>query len=385
MSDIFRFENLREESCDSIIDYWDCDLSFIENIKDIFNRSVLLPESNLQLPIVLAYSCVPSALCNRLPILCLFGDRGTGKSTLTSLIAAIHGQKILSAATTFAAIRNYVASNRWWLPQEQREEKNFMLLFDNVNPTTFSNEQLYTLFLNGYDRKTDLIQISKGAGENMLFRVFSPKVLSTVHQLFAYPNLSELHRRLMVIRFSKLDKMPDADNWLENRIDIENLDLSWLHREFNIFWNDEERCKDFVSHKRTLKKPKTISTENWAISHDIIATGLTVGLWENKHDAYFALSEYWDWINQFIDSKGALKLLLKDYIKEQSVFWEKGLQKYLSCKEVKSNVDKWKQDGKLELFPTQKIMIDLMADLGWTLGKFEPVGEKEDMYWLPLE
>lgn len=383
MASTFRFEDFRSDDSSDSAESWDFDKNFIENIREIFNRSVYIPNPEIQGDIALSYCVVPSALCTRLPVLFLAGERGSGKSTLSTLIAGIQGQEIISAASTFASIRNHVATNRWYLPEEQREERNFCLLFDNVNPQTFSNEQLYTLFLAGYDRKTEIIKISKGDGQNMTFKVFAPKVISSIHALYSYPQLNELSRRLLTIRFKNSSKLEGFDTWYENRIDLDSTSLAWVHRQFTDFWSDPENCIAFVTAKKSLRKPKGIKIEHWAVSHDLIATGVATGIWESTKKGLLAFEIYWDWIDGYISNQGAIKQLLKSYFREQEVYWDRGLDRCIAPKELKQRIDLWRSEGKVEINLTTTALTQLMGDLGWHLGKYQIIGEKEDIYWLP--
>jgi polynucleotide 5'-kinase involved in rRNA processing len=101
------FESLREDLSEDLEDIYDHEKNLAKNLELIFNESIFLPWKDVQMPIFLAYSLIPSALSTVCPIMFLHGERGSGKSTATILLSGLHQQKIMSAATTFAALRNH--------------------------------------------------------------------------------------------------------------------------------------------------------------------------------------------------------------------------------------------------------------------------------------
>jgi len=219
-------------------DIWNPDLSIGENTVNLIDNSVVLPKKNLQLPIIASYFLVPSAICNILPILFLCGDKGSGKSLLSTIGAGFHNTEINSSVTTFAALRNYLNSQRWELVDietGETQERHCMMVFDNVTEFTFSNDYTYLLFLNGYNRKTDRISISSGrAGENIVFHVFSPKIVSSIHALYLRGKFTELERRVIPVwtkpfeQFSKEEKKELGTESLLDKLDLNFVDLTVL-------------------------------------------------------------------------------------------------------------------------------------------------------------
>jgi hypothetical protein len=236
-------EDIRMSGTESLEDYWNSSLSFGDNLRQLFEYAIAIPDKDVQLPIFLAYGSVPSTLASVIPILFLHGQEGTGKSNAAILLSGVFGSEVNSASTTFAAIRNKTRLARWTLPDSQDGERNCCIIFDNVNLQTLKNENLYSYFLNGYSRRTDAIEISKGDGSNMVFKVFSPKVLSSIHALYAHPSLSEIARRLIVLKFKRIERFTEEElNGFDvsNRLEIDTMDLSLLHREFIALWSIEK-------------------------------------------------------------------------------------------------------------------------------------------------
>lgn len=376
------FEAIRLNSMESMSEYWDVDLSFAVNIENIFTSSIAIPHREIQLPILLAYACLPSALCTVVPILFLQGQEGSGKSLASILYAGIFNQEILSSATTFAAIRNATQGHRWLSPETQEGEKNYAVIFDNVNLNTFRNESLYTFFLNGYNRKTDSIQISKGDGSNMVFKVFGPKVCSSIHALYTNPLLSEIARRMLVFKFARLEKISEEDLGdfdLHERLEIENLDLSLLHQKHYQLWlpenarNFTDLKRELTARKKSFKIPRTISSTQWSLCPDLIAAGVIGGVWPSHIEAIKSLEAYWLWHKDNIaNSIGDTQKAILAYLES-----EKGRVKNLSdqlglkmpltirCEGLKIYLDNLAKGGALETHPAPHTTTLIMNQLGW--------------------
>ncbi len=376
------FEAIRLESMESLHDFWDDSLSFADNCKTIFCDAIAIPYKDVQLPILLAYACLPSALCTVVPILFLQGQEGSGKSLTSIFYSGVFNQEILSSATTFAAIRNATQSHRWMSPETQEGERNYAVIFDNVNLGTFKNESLYTFFLNGYNRKTDSIQISKGDGSNLVFKVFGPKICSSIHPLYTNPTLSEISRRMLVFKFARLEKIQPEDLGdfdLYERLEIENLDLSLLHQKHYQLWLPEN-SKNFTDLKRVLtarkkqyKIPKTITSTQWALCPDLIAAGVIGGVWRDPSEAILALEKYWIWNKENVassvgDTQRAILAYLEENEDRVSKLSEQlGFKMPLTvrCEGLKNYLDNLAKGGALETHPAPHTTTLIMNQLGW--------------------
>jgi len=280
------FADYRDVQLDD--DLTEYNLPLAEKVKKVFEQCLVLPEQDIQLPLLVAYGLLPSAMTTVVPVLLLSGDKGSGKSTAMKVIAAIHNQPLLSAATSAVAIRNHINDSRWEHPQLLECEKNTLILFDNVSEETFKNEFLYMYFLNGYDRETDNVMISSGvSGVNSVFKVYSPKVVSTIHSILNNPQYGELARRCLVIRFEGVDSLFTDDSLKPKLCPLDTINLSTLSTEFNEFWNNEENLKEYASTKKRLYRmwkkdgvPKGFTAHNWVISVDLLVTGCAVDLWD---------------------------------------------------------------------------------------------------------
>ncbi|MEM4177895.1 MAG: ATP-binding protein [Nitrososphaeria archaeon] len=160
--------------------------------------------------IIASYALLPNKYCTVVPILLIHGRTGTGKSTLMDFIARLRDKRILSATnTTFTAMRNYVHKN-------QGDQGNCLLL-DNLSQRFFDKEYIYNFILTGYDRKTATVAIAnRGTSETKEFNTFSPKVISTVFSVHIEPKLSELKRRVIIIKTVKVTNPEIQDISLNN-------------------------------------------------------------------------------------------------------------------------------------------------------------------------
>lgn len=398
------YKHFREEHKEPLGELWDDNALLSNNFMTLAKESAIIPHADIQLPILTAYALIPSAMASIAPILYLFGDRGSGKSTATVLISAVQGCPIKSAATTFAALRTEFNKMRWHVPETCEGEKNCCLLFDNVNRETLLNEQLYTMLLNGYNRKTDEISISKGNGETMVFKVFGLKVMSSIHNFFSQAKFSELARRCIVIKFKPFERMtPNETEWLKlestynivERLELEGLDLSILHKSFIEFWENPSNLLNYTSVKRKLvarKKsfviPDVIDGSRWTISVDLICSGIVTGVWNSIDNAIEVIAKYWEWYELNIASAyGATHKILKDFIEDEtkkarevneSLGYEAALLE-VNPERLKKHINWASSQGMLDITPTPSVIANCMADIGWQLDK----GSHGQICWIP--
>jgi hypothetical protein len=397
MQEARNLENLRVELSASADDVWDDGLSFADNLTEIFNQSVIVPDKKIQLPIIISYCCLPSALCTVVPILFLQGKEGTGKSTAAIVIASVFGKEIFSAATSFAAIRNAVQGFRWFLPEKQEQEKNFGIVFDNVNAKTFLDEKLYTFFLNGYNRKTDRMEISNGDGTNLVFKVFCPKVCNSIHPLYGDSKLSEISRRMLPIKFKRIEEIAaeDIGNFdVYSRLDVENINLGILNEKFNELWSTENSVR-FMELKRSLtgknkiiKIPRVIKSHQWSLTLDMICAGCIAELWPDPFAATDAVANYWEWYNVNIaQGSSSFEVACSQVIKEtvgnqQTIMRSLGIITALEipCDVLKKRLDEFARQGALSEYPTPRVITDAMSRLGWQRS----LNSKDVWVWVEL-
>lgn len=361
---------------------------YLENINTLMDECIyLLPQFR---EIVTAYLLLPSALCGRLPILALYGEKGTGKSTAGKLANVIHfgnrwQTKALSPTDTFASIRNELSLRKYI----GGVERNTIMVWDDISTETLMNNlSLYQLLKVGYDRSTDKISIANTMGENIEFRVFCPKVVSSVMPWFVDARLDEIQRRVIPIKTVAI-----AED-----IELTSLEeFSWKGFELGLteFWQDEARIKEFLSVKKSLirkgskfRKMFTGNQSQWSISHDLIACMSTV--FGDTITQIDTLSKYWTWYgNNFSSGVSSFLQLLKEYVDERlskalaareamkdiidpSILNEHPTVKaglLLPPKEIKSMIYQWDSNGFLDVRPNHDNIVSFMGQLGYKLTK----------------
>lgn len=379
------FANFREIELDDNIT--DSNQPLAIKLEDIFLKTLILPDEDIQLPVLIAYTLLPSAMCTVIPILLLNGDKGSGKSTAMKIIGAVHNQPLLSATTSAVALRNHINESRWSHPQLLEGEKNCCVLFDNVGTETFKNEFLYLFFLNGYDRETDSVMISSGvSGVNTTFKVFSPKVLSTIHPILNSPDFEELARRCMVIKFKSLENFSSEEVKLIALTPADTINLKVLNENYHTFWNNEENLKEFATNKKRVLKqwkknglPTGFNSATWIISIDILVTGCALSMWDINGGLSY-LRSYWEWYETTGKPvQSPLFLLLQEYIaKEEEIAEKLGQEKTeLGAKELKVLVMDAAKNGQLDKEVRASLIGDTMRQLGWTLD----MNRKKQLVW----
>lgn len=399
-----RYESYRESQLEPLDDMWDASVSLSTNLSKLIRESTILPYADIQVPLICAYTLIPSAMATIVPVLFLWGSEGSGKSSLGSLICGVHNTSIIGAATTYAAVRTEVNNQRWLYPQYCQGEQNYCLVFDNVNRETLQNENLYTFFLNGYNRKTDVISISSGTGTNTSFRVFGTKVISSIYPLFAQSRYAELNRRTMVVKCKKIEKMslaelqlsnPQDKTNITNRFDPDAWDLSILNQEFKSLWETESNLIEYSSVKRELSRrkksftiPAIIDGTKWTVAVDLIATGIVTGIWQSIEEAVEFIASYWHWHKLNVMSEhGATYKILQDFIIQETQgakelnekFGYEAIMPEISPEKLKKHVTWASSQGMLDLTPTPATIADVMGSLGWKLDK----GTNNHIYWIP--
>jgi hypothetical protein len=395
-------KELYAQSLDSWKDLWNTDRNLVENTEDIINLFVALPKKEILSKVAAIYMLIPSRWSKVLPILYCFGRAGTGKSTISKIAARMHGQtNTFNAADTFASIR--ISLNRMRFNSTETmdyvpdECEGAILCWDNIHSQTFVNDtKLYQMVLSGYDRGTDKIQIADGAGGVIEYYTFAPKIMSSIEEFHLDPKFSELRRRLMIMPHKKLDKFQpgerlsyDVDFLASDLLDIDTVHWEGIDQIFKMFWSSPNNCKQYVFNRQVFAKRKQsklklnshISSDRWAIGIDFLATGLTLGAFNDAQDACDFYGAYWQYIDETVFSEiGATLQYIREFMYSETAtafdinteMRKKGMKEYpiiVSPTKLKNILDALHMEGKLEQAPSNKTINLLMRDEGWTLKK----------------
>lgn len=305
---------------------WDNSVPFGDNIMHLIDQCFCVPMAEIQLPLLAAYACIPSALCDKLPILFIYGPEGCGKSELSAIYAAIHSTQVFASSSTYASIRNEIDDKRFEMARLEGEEfqrkieKNFCLVLDNLNKETLQNEQLYTLLLTGFNRDIATTVISSDVGKNREFSTFCPKVLSSIHGLFSEPRYRELGRRCVYISMKPNSRLiaSDKPNRIVRESDPAMWNLSSLATHFRRFWTTKDSWIRFVEVRSSFPKrvETKISSAFVALCLDMLAAGIVGGVWKNFDEALGCMESYWDTRSEHTEAIPLVEAL-KHFIEQQ--------------------------------------------------------------------
>lgn len=315
----------------------DHDDSIPKQFESLLTQIILLPNPDVQIPILVSYAFTPSAMSNNLPIGVCYGGSGSGKSETLKLIAALRNSTLDTAASTFASIRNSIENSRWY-DSDKTFEKNFLLIWDDINENVFLNDdKLFSLFKSGINRKAT-IKIADKMGINMEFKPFSPKMCSTVTPFWDHPKLVELKRRVLPFLFKQIPANTTIYGSGENGdyndenlsvefdlLTVEEINFNGLNGDYESFWRVKENRTQFNKNKQLLSKIKkhSIPLEIYRLNLDVMATtGLIYGL--GSRETVTMWENYYNYINEnvFNSNVGILRIFTEWLDTEQSEFLE---------------------------------------------------------------
>ena len=366
-------------------DIYDTTVPLSRNLLDILEGTIFLPHDFYD--IVATYFLLPSALCKTVPYLFLYGQSGSGKSTVAKVASYLHGCSINSSSDTFAGIRNTLENRRYGyaeVPDEsmptgvwnKRVERNICMVWDDIDASVFVNSpDLYRLFKFGSNKSTDTITISgKETGTNLVFHCFCPKVFSSISPLHLDDRFKELRRRLIVIPCKRVEELTDerklelgvtSSNWQGKLLDLDAYDWTGFEQLFTEYW-DMDKAKAFIdTRKAVYSSARGLSSQQRGISLDLISTGIVTGVWRDATEALERVKSYWKWFKDETEKNAGLTTLLKDYIKIETKNASNGnrpLEIYTS--DLRSQIDIWTQQGWLLEKPKTSAIKASMLDLG---------------------
>ncbi|HEY9660521.1 MAG TPA: hypothetical protein V6C65_18865 [Allocoleopsis sp.] len=389
--DYRQFRRARKKSWETL---YNSDLSHAQNVMEILGRATVFPNHDVVAPIATAYALVPSAMAEVLPVLIYCGESGSGKSTgmiLSSRVTGL-GDYIQGANSTYASLRNLVNRLRW-VSQEYNFERHYCLYWDDINRSYFRDKpEIFSMFKSGYNRATGKISIASKdkAGTNMEFDCFGPKITSTVDAFWLDPGFSELLRRVIVIPTKKWDSFTQheknvalehlgEDFSIDKKLNLQSYDWSGFEQKFRDTWNDPANCETYAHLASDLISCQGFShglaSERWEICVDLVASGITTGVWNSIDSAIECLGKYWaDFDSNASESTRAITLVLGQFLAKKTESAEALRQQYgakipitIPTKEVKEHLHWARDQGMLDVELTTRNVTDAMKDLGFAL------------------
>ena len=125
----------------------------------------------------------------------------------------------------------------------------------------------------------------------------------------------------------------------------------------------------FLTPRSILAKSvKGLSSQQRAISLDLLATGIVSGIWEDENVAIERVKAYWKWFKKETEKNAGLGGLLKEYIKQEQQNAKNGSRPLqIHTHELRNRVDNWVAQGWLFEKPKSAQVKEMMLDLGMRL------------------
>ena len=385
---------------DNWLEYWDDNRSIPDNFQKIITKIVILPGGKPAYDIATAYLMIPSQVARIIPILFCHGQRGSGKSTLGLLINAIRGNDfVVSPSDTFASIRNQL--NQVHLLDSGSLNPTSCIVWDNVSPETLllgGDKRLYNMILAGYNRATSQISIAYTDGTNMTFQVFSPKVISSVYPLQSINGLEELARRLLILPHKPISEFHRSEilaleslgvNLNEDLLATDSICWDGIDNVLSVYWSDRSNVMRFVRYRSILSRPQknklTVPTllskdARYQTCIDVLATGVSTGLWSDCQSAIDALAEHITSVESSLGSESPLASKLRDFLENET----KAIDEYnqmaiegnrtllpvtVSPTKLKSAVESWHNAGEIPERGNVATIKPVLEAMGWHLTK----------------
>jgi hypothetical protein len=310
----------------------------------------------------------------------------------------MYGINVMLSTDTFAAIRNYLESSHSQrvitaekniLTDEVEEttqtvENNKFLIWDDIGETTFNLQpNIYSMLKSGYDKSTDTVTIATKEGNIQQFRTFCPKIISTTEPIFNNSKYWDLHRRSIVIRTKKLERFKEGEKPINyekvtNPESLEINEINWagLSDTINAFWSNEDIKRTFKGWWLKLRDCKQLlDSHNWVISRDLMAVGLTLGLFTTRLEAINYYVKYWEIFKTDISNTVNEELrLLSSWIDEQknkqseaASFLNIGQAKAFSNLALERDITEWNTKKLTNEKITAKNLKSYMHQLGYRL------------------
>jgi hypothetical protein len=363
------YSKFRESAKDSWRDIFDTTLPTGKLIESIASQLVILPDAELQIPVLAAYLLIPTSLVSTIPIGFAQGVSGSGKTQIVQLAKQVWGLNlVLTANTTGVALRNDIKDLKYHDPENMAYEKlTHGIVFDDVSIDQFTlNPYQYNLLKAGYRRDADTIKIAGDQGRNLTFRVFGGRFFSSIVPFDSHLQYSELHRRLLSF---KTALSSDA-----TVLNPESISWGGLHNKCLSLWESDDDAERFSklyhSLERSISKGKLpYHSHHASISGGILASGILSGIWMDKDEAIAALGNYWKWIGEKRKyHESATMRELKAFLKiEENDAILRGRNVLFPAQRLNAHITKLSREVALDTLMSVPQLADTMKGLGFRL------------------
>lgn len=266
-----------------------------DDLLDCLYRFTRIPNSDFILPIVAAYELMPLHQLNCCSGLFSFGPSGSGKSSLGGLLQRLNpcidgSTKPLSAMDSPNGWLQSLFRYRWQDMSGLVKPTPFVAIDDLTSKTLLGdtgNQRLQ--IIKQLPNKSGVVSKGSADGEPLTYHTFSKFAMSSITDLGSIEGLSELNRRVIVLRHKPLTDWIESDFSDKNRNEyLQNPDdyTGWEdYPAIKLLWLSDQR-EQIVKHRTLVKRTYKNNRESWPIPdvltefyHPIIAMGITAGYW----------------------------------------------------------------------------------------------------------
>ncbi|NJK58221.1 MAG: hypothetical protein HC939_20710 [Pleurocapsa sp. SU_5_0] len=174
-------------------------------------------------------------------------------------------------------------------------------------------------------------------------------------------------KRVEELSEARLNEMGvTSDDWQQKLLNIDAYSWDGFSDEFQAYW-DLEKAQKFIETRRELTSSKVgLSSQQLAVSVDLLTTGIVSQLWENQQQAVDRLKAYWKWFKGETEASAGLGQLLKSFLDtEVKNYKASGRQPEIHYSLLRHQIKQWVEMGWLFEQPKGTAVKDLMYDLGW--------------------
>jgi hypothetical protein len=328
-------------------------------LSKLFDKMLYLPDSDVQMPMLLALSLTPSALCDTLPVLFCFGRSGTGKSLTIKVLCKFWGTVSLMASTTPPALRNQISSKG-----EGRHEKNCFIAWSDFSESLIT--ATIEAILKAYSRAESIVMMSgpEKDGTNQEFCCFGLKAVSSTNPIFAIPRWREMGRRFALTYTEKAPLGVVLTSYDE--IDFSGVNLL-LENQWNKIENIERYTSiDIRGAAKEYGLPEGVTIDRFDTFADCLRSLVYYNILPSEKAALDYFSEYEAYQNKlrwrYVDKA---RLLLADICKNAIDRAKQfGVTPVIEPRQLKNGLEIAARDCTIDVLPKPKETEGYMLDMG---------------------
>jgi hypothetical protein len=200
-------------------------------------------------------------------------------------------------------------------------------------------------------------------------------VFSTISPLHLDDRFRELKRRLIAIPCKRVEELSEVrqaelgiihDSWQQSLLNLDAYSWKGFSDKFQSYW-DLDKAQEFIETRKKLTQSQVgLSSQQLAISFDLLTTGIVCGIWENQEQAVNRLKIYWKWFKHETEEGGSLGQLLVNFLNAEVKNAQKsGRSPELAYTGLRYQIKIWVEMGWIIEAPKGKEVSELMYDNGW--------------------